>query len=187
MQINARRRQWMRMHGKAAPTHHPGRVEWFASLAVGAAVARPPVRSQQWETPAPVRSAGPRGDVELWSGCQLLAVRRKATPVSAHLVNYTLRWLMAAGIVGSVTTFGFAQGEDAGRTEYVANCGSCHGTVGAGRVLISITRPVIRLRHRASTGPLCYPHRHAADIGEPTYDAPLRGVLCTSALANPYD
>ena len=47
--------------------------------------------------------------------------------MSAHVVNYTVTYLMAAGVLGSLTTLGFAQGEDAGRTEYVANCGSCHG------------------------------------------------------------
>ena len=39
---------------------------------------------------------------------------------------------MAAGILGCLTTLGFAQGADAGRTEYVANCGSCHGSSGNG-------------------------------------------------------
>ena len=52
--------------------------------------------------------------------------------MSAHVVNYTVTYLMAAGVLGSLTTLGFAQGEDAGRTEYVANCGSCHGRSGKG-------------------------------------------------------
>jgi mono/diheme cytochrome c family protein len=39
---------------------------------------------------------------------------------------------MAAGILGSLTTPGFGQGQDTGRTEYVAHCGSCHGSSGKG-------------------------------------------------------
>lgn len=52
--------------------------------------------------------------------------------MSARVVSYTVKYLMAAGILGSLTTLGFAQGEDAGRTEYVANCGSCYGRSGKG-------------------------------------------------------
>ena len=52
--------------------------------------------------------------------------------MSAHVVNCTVRFLMAAGILGCLTTPGFAQGEDAGKTEYVARCGSCHGSSGKG-------------------------------------------------------
>jgi mono/diheme cytochrome c family protein len=52
--------------------------------------------------------------------------------MSAHVVNYSLSYLMAAGILASTKTLGFAQGEDVGRTEYVSNCGSCHGRSGKG-------------------------------------------------------
>jgi len=33
--------------------------------------------------------------------------------MSAAVVNYTIRYLLAAGILSSLTTLGFAQGEDA--------------------------------------------------------------------------
>jgi mono/diheme cytochrome c family protein len=51
--------------------------------------------------------------------------------MSAHVVSYS-RYLMVAGVLGALTTLGFAQGEDVGRTEYVSNCGSCHGSSGKG-------------------------------------------------------
>jgi mono/diheme cytochrome c family protein len=63
----------------------------------------------------------------------LLAVDSKGQfSMSAHVVNYSVRYLMAVGVLGALTTLGFAQGEDAGRTEYVSNCGSCHGRSGKG-------------------------------------------------------
>jgi mono/diheme cytochrome c family protein len=37
-----------------------------------------------------------------------------------------------SGILGFLTAIGFAQGQSAGRPEYVANCGSCHGRNGNG-------------------------------------------------------
>jgi mono/diheme cytochrome c family protein len=52
--------------------------------------------------------------------------------MSAHVVNHLPTYLLAAGILGSLTTFGFAQGDDVGRTEYESACASCHGRSGNG-------------------------------------------------------
>ena len=41
------------------------------------------------------------------------------------------------GILGFLTAVGIAQGESAGRAEYVANCGSCHGRRSYRRILVT--------------------------------------------------
>ena len=52
--------------------------------------------------------------------------------MSLHVMNYVLKYLLTAGILGAPTTSGFAQGEDVGRTEYDSTCASCHGRSGNG-------------------------------------------------------
>jgi mono/diheme cytochrome c family protein len=47
-------------------------------------------------------------------------------------MNYLLKYLLAAGVLGASTTSGFTQGEDIGRTEYDSTCASCHGRSGNG-------------------------------------------------------
>jgi mono/diheme cytochrome c family protein len=64
--------------------------------------------------------------------CFLGWIAKGQFSMSAHVVNYSVRYLMAVGVLGALTTLGFAQGEDVGRMEYVSNCGSCHGRSGQG-------------------------------------------------------
>jgi mono/diheme cytochrome c family protein len=52
--------------------------------------------------------------------------------MTLQVMNYLLKYLLAAGILGSLTTSGFTQGEDVGRTEYDSTCASCHGRSGNG-------------------------------------------------------
>ena len=52
--------------------------------------------------------------------------------MSANVRNYSLRYLLAAGVLGSLTTSGFTQAEDVGRMEYVSKCGACLGSSGKG-------------------------------------------------------
>ena len=52
--------------------------------------------------------------------------------VSAHVMNYFFRCLLAASILSSLTRSGFPQGADIGRIEYDSTCASCHGRSGNG-------------------------------------------------------
>jgi len=52
--------------------------------------------------------------------------------MSARTANSSLKYLLTAGILGSVSMSAFSQGEDAGKMAYVTNCGSCHGATGKG-------------------------------------------------------
>lgn len=49
----------------------------------------------------------------------------------------SFKWLIVAGVVGGCNAVALAQGLDAGRSEYQAQCGSCHGIDGKGNGPIS--------------------------------------------------
>jgi mono/diheme cytochrome c family protein len=47
-------------------------------------------------------------------------------------MKYLMKYLLAAGILSWLSTFGFTQGQDVGRIEFDSNCASCHGKSGKG-------------------------------------------------------